>query len=143
MAGNGGTQALAVTLTSITSEDELSRKKIRKMFFKELRVGFLNGVLLGILSFAVIFGFMAITKQNVVIGTPYNVTDALIVAGCVSGSLLLAITFSSLIGLLFPLLFKKIKIDPAVASGPMITTLNDIISACIYYVLVGICFGCF
>lgn len=143
MAGNGGTQALAVTLTSITSEDELSRYKIRKMFFKELRVGFLNGVLLGILSFVVIFGFMAITKQNVVIGTPYNVTDALVVAGCVSGSLLLAITFSSLIGLLFPLLFKKIKIDPAVASGPMITTLNDIISACIYYVLVGICFGCF
>ena len=38
---------------------------------------------------------------------------------------------------------KKIKIDPAVASGPMITTLNDILSACIYYVLVGLCFGCF
>ena len=143
MAGNGGTQALAVTLTSINSEDELSRKKIWKMFFKELRVGLLNGFLLGLLSFVVIFGFMAITKQNVVIGTPYNINDALLVAGCVSGSLFLAITFSSLVGLLFPLFFKKIKIDPAVASGPMITTLNDILSACIYYVLVGLCFGCF
>lgn len=143
MAGNGGTQALAVTLTSINNEDELSRKKIWKMFFKELRVGLLNGFLLGLLSFVVIFGFMAITKQNVVIGTPYNINDALLVAGCVSGSLFLAITFSSLVGLLFPLFFKKIKIDPAVASGPMITTLNDILSACIYYVLVGLCFGCF
>ena len=113
------------------------------MFFKELRVGLLNGFLLGLLSFVVIFGFMAITKQNVVIGTPYNINDALLVAGCVSGSLFLAITFSSLVGLLFPLFFKKIKIDPAVASGPMITTLNDILSACIYYVLVGLCFGCF
>lgn len=143
MAGNGGTQALAVTLTSINSEDDLSKKKVWKMFFKELRVGFLNGLILGVLSFVVIFGFMSITKQNIIIGTQYNLTDALIVAGCVSGSLLLAITFSSLIGLLFPLLFKKIKIDPAVASGPMITTLNDILSACIYYILVGICFGCF
>ncbi|MBE6142838.1 MAG: magnesium transporter [Erysipelotrichaceae bacterium] len=143
MAGNGGTQALAVTLTSINSEDELSKKKVWKMFFKELRVGFLNGLLLGILSFVVIFGFMAISKQNVIVGTPYNIQDALLVAACVSGSLLLSVTFSSLIGLLFPLFFKKIKIDPAVASGPMITTLNDILSACIYYVLVGICFGCF
>ena len=143
MAGNGGTQALAVTLTSINSEDELSKKKVWKMFFKELRVGFLNGLLLGILSFVVIFSFMAISKQNVIVGTPYNIQDALLVAACVSGSLLLSVTFSSLIGLLFPLFFKKIKIDPAVASGPMITTLNDILSACIYYVLVGICFGCF
>ena len=143
MAGNGGTQALAVTLTSIKSEDELSRKKIRKMSFKELRVGLLNGFLLGLLSFVVKFGFMAITKQYVVIGTPYNIIVALLVAGCVSGSLFLAITFSSLVGLLFPLFFKKIKIDPAVASGPMITTLNDILSACGYYVLVGLCFGCF
>ena len=143
MAGNGGTQALAVTLTSINSEDELSKKKVWKMFFKELRVGFLNGLLLGILSFVVIFSFMAISKQNVIVGTPYNIQDALLVAACVSGSLLFSVTFSSLIGLLFPLFFKKIKIDPAVASGPMITTLNDILSACIYYVLVGICFGCF
>ena len=143
MAGNGGTQALAVTLTSINSEDKLSRKKVTKMFFKELRVGFLNGLLLGIFSFIVIFGFMVITQTNVIVGTPYSIGDALLVASCVSGSLLLAITFSSLIGLLFPIFFKRIKIDPAVASGPMITTLNDIISACIYYVLVGLCFGCF
>ena len=143
MAGNGGTQALAVTLTSITSEDKLSKRKVAKMFFKELRVGFLNGALLGVFSFVVIFLFMVITKTNVIANTPYSLQDALLVAGCVSGSLLLAITFSSLIGLLFPVLFKKLKIDPAVASGPMITTLNEIMSACIYYLLVGLCFGCF
>lgn len=143
MAGNGGTQSLAVTLTSINSDDELSKKKVRRMFFKELRVGFLNGLILSIISFGVICLFMILTKQNIVVGKEYNITDALIVSGCVSGALLLSITFSSLVGLLFPLFFKKIKIDPAVASGPMITTLNDILSACIYYVLVGICFGCF
>ena len=121
----------------------IKKRKVAKMFFKELRVGFLNGALLGVFSFVVIFLFMVITKTYVVANTPYSLPAALWVAGGVSGSLLLAITFSSLIGLLFPVLFKKLKIDPAVASGPMITTLNDIMSACIYYLLVGLCFGCF
>ena len=59
----------------------------------------------------------------------------------VSLSLVIALIFSSLLGLLLPVLFKKIKIDPAVASGPMITTINDLFSSCIYYGLIGLLFG--
>ena len=48
-------------------------------------------------------------------------------------SLLLAIIVSSLVGTLVPLFFKKIKVDPAVASGPLITTVNDLVAVVIYY----------
>ena len=48
-------------------------------------------------------------------------------------SLLLAMIISSLVGTLVPMFFKKIKIDPAVASGPLITTVNDLVAVVIYY----------
>lgn len=52
---------------------------------------------------------------------------------CVGVSLLLAMIVSSLVGTLVPLFFKKIKVDPAVASGPLITTVNDLVAVVIYY----------
>ena len=52
---------------------------------------------------------------------------------CVGVSLLLAMIISSLVGTLVPMFFKKIKIDPAVASGPLITTVNDLVAVVIYY----------
>ena len=47
--------------------------------------------------------------------------------------MLMAMGMSSFFGSLIPIVFKKIKIDPAVASGPFITTINDIIAVLIYY----------
>ena len=55
------------------------------------------------------------------------------VSGCIGVSLLLAMIISSAIGTLIPLFFKKIKIDPAVASGPLITTINDLVAVVTYY----------
>jgi magnesium transporter len=55
------------------------------------------------------------------------------VSGCIGVSLLLAMFVSSAVGTLIPLFFKKIKIDPAVASGPLITTVNDLVAVVIYY----------
>ncbi|MDE6294273.1 MAG: magnesium transporter, partial [Clostridiales bacterium] len=48
-------------------------------------------------------------------------------------ALLLAMTLSSLFGTIIPLFFKKIKVDPAVASGPFITTINDLVAVVTYY----------
>lgn len=143
MAGNGGTQSLAVTLTTINDDDELSSKKIRKMLFKELRVGIMNGIILGCLSFAVIFAFLCIRQEGVFSNNPtgFVIKDCLMVAGSAGLALFLALSLSSILGLLLPVFFKKIKLDPAVASGPMITTINDIVSACVYYTLVGLFFG--
>lgn len=141
MAGNGGTQSLAVTLTKITQNDEVDKKRFGKMFVKEFAIGILNGLILGTISFAVVLGFLVIRHQPVVVNGVYSITDCLMIASSVGVSLLIAISLSSILGLVLPILFKKIKIDPAVASGPMITTINDICSSCIYYTLVGILFG--
>ena len=145
MAGNGGTQSLAVTLTTINNDDELPKKKIAKMLFKELRVGILNGVLLGTLSFGVILAFLCVRHQGVTTASPtdFNIIECIKVASSAGISLFIALSLSSLFGLVLPVFFKKIKIDPAVASGPMITTINDVCSACVYYTLVGLFFKMF
>lgn len=144
MAGNGGTQSLAVTLTNINQEDELSKKKIWHMVGKEIRVGALNGFLLGLLSFGVILVFLLIKHQPVMTnGTEFVLNEAMYVAASAGLALFIAVSLSSMLGLVLPIFFKKIKIDPAVASGPMITTVNDIASACIYYTLVGLFFSLF
>ena len=48
-------------------------------------------------------------------------------------AVLLSMVISSAVGTLIPLFFKKIKIDPAVASGPLITTINDLVAVVTYY----------
>ena len=63
----------------------------------------------------------------------YALPTAFLVSGCVGVSLLLAMVISSLVGTLVPLFFAKIKIDPAVASGPLITTVNDLVAVVTYY----------
>ena len=56
-------------------------------------------------------------------------------------ALLISMTVSSLVGAIVPILFKKINIDPAVASGPFITTINDLTALLIYYGLAAILFN--
>ncbi|MBR0216661.1 MAG: magnesium transporter, partial [Clostridia bacterium] len=58
------------------------------------------------------------------------------VSGCIGFAMVFAMTFSSTVATLVPLFFKKIKIDPAVASGPMITTLTDLVGVVSYYGLI-------
>ena len=66
------------------------------------------------------------------------VVHAFVISGCVGFSLMAAMVISSLVGTLIPMFFHKIKIDPAVASGPLITTVNDLVAVVIYYGLVWI-----
>lgn len=54
-------------------------------------------------------------------------------SGCVGMSLIVSMAVSSLVGTLIPMLFHKIHIDPAVASGPLITTTNDLVAVVVYY----------
>ena len=54
-------------------------------------------------------------------------------SGCVGMSLIVSMVVSSLVGTLIPMLFPKIHIDPAVASGPLITTINNLVAVVVYY----------
>ena len=130
MAGNVGTQSLAVTIRVIMDE-ALSKKDERKLIFKEMRVGFTNGMILGVLAFVAIGIYILVFKGKSV---PFSFS----VSGCIGISLLFAMVVSSLVGTVVPLFFKKINIDPAVASGPLITTVNDLVAVVSYYGIVWI-----
>lgn len=141
MAGNVGTQSLAVTIRNISNESLASdRKKQIKSIFKELRIGFLNGLIIGFVSFVFVFLYLIITKSEVNIGSGFEITSCIMVSGIIAFSMLVSITLASVIGTCFPLLLTKLKIDPAVASGPFITTLNDVIAVIVYYGLTFLLF---
>ena len=130
MAGNVGTQSLAVTIRVLMDEDISAMQKLG-FVFKEMRIGFLNGLLLGSASFVVIGIFVHIMKQK-------SLFFSFALSGCVGISLLTAMVISSLVGVLVPMLFHKLKVDPAVASGPLITTVNDLVAVVTYYGLAEI-----
>ena len=125
MAGNVGTQSLAVTIRVLTDEN-LSFKQKCRLVYKEMRVGLGNGLLLGTLSFLMIGLYIMLFKHK-----PASFSFA--VSACIGASLLLAMLISGAVGTLIPLFFKKIKVDPAAASGPLITTINDLVAVVAYY----------
>lgn len=125
MAGNVGTQSLAVTIRVLMDEN-LTSRQIAGLIWKELRVGFCNGVLMGALSTVCIGLYIWLLKGNAA-------AFSFSVSGCIGLAMLLAMTVSSLTGTVTPLLFKKLRIDPAVASGPLITTFNDLVAVVVYY----------
>lgn len=127
MAGNVGTQSLAVTIRVLMDENLSTRERIG-LIFKEFRVGAMNGLCLGLISFTFVGLYIVFAK-----GYLGNVGSAFAISGCVGFSLLCAMIISSLVGTVVPMVFKKLKIDPAVASGPLITTVNDLVSVVVYY----------
>ena len=125
MSGNVGTQSLAVTIRVLMDENLTFRNKLR-LVGKEMRVGFFNGLILGVLSFAMVGLYIMLFKHKTML-------FSFAVSGCIGVSLILAMLISSAVGTLIPLFFKKIKVDPAVASGPLITTVNDLVAVVTYY----------
>ena len=130
MAGNVGTQSLAVTIRVLTDNNLTFRQKMH-LVGKETRIGLCNGFLLGAASFVLIGMYIWVFKSK-------EPLFAFAVSGCIGSSLLLAMVISSAVGTLIPLFFKKIGVDPAVASGPLITTVNDLVAVIAYYGLSGL-----
>ena len=130
MAGNVGTQSLAVTIR-VLMDEHLSGKQKLFLISKESRVGLLNGLILGILSFAFIGLYLFLLKGQ-------SVLMAFSISACTGIALLVSMVLSSIAGTAVPILLKKIKIDPAVASGPLITTINDLVAVVSYYGLAWI-----
>ena len=125
MSGNVGTQSLAVTIRLLMDENLETRQKIG-MIFREMRIGFSNGLILGILSFALIGAYLCLVKGK-------SPEYAFAISLCAGVALLMAMTISSIVGTSVPMFFSKIHVDPAVASGPLITTVNDLIGVVTYY----------
>ena len=116
MAGNTGTQALAVVVRGLATGDFEENSKWA-LIMREAGTGLITGATCGILVTIIIFLWKGTFFLGMLVGF----------------SLLFTLIVATLAGALVPLLMHKLNIDPAVASGPFITTINDIISILIYF----------
>ena len=124
MAGNVGTQSLAVTVRSLNVE-EMNARSAFKFIFKETRVALLNGLIIGLGSVLIIGAYLCLRSNPAPL--------AFMTAGCVALALCFAMMISGLTGAGIPMIFSKLGIDPAIASGPLITTVNDLVAVVSYY----------
>jgi len=130
MAGNVGTQSLAVTIR-VLMDRKISAKQKLHLMVKEMRIGLINGFVLGTLAIVFIGLYLVALKGQ-------TAMLAFSVALCVGAALLVSIVLSSIVGTIVPLVFNRLNIDPAVASGPLITTVNDLVAVVTYYGLAWI-----
>lgn len=114
--GNVGTQSLAVSVRGLAL-GTIEMKDLWRMIRREFSTGFLIGLTCMILISMLIL----ILYGNFILG---------IVVGL---SILITLSISAVIGLVFPLILNKLKFDPAIASGPFITTINDVVGLLIYF----------
>lgn len=125
MAGNVGTQSLGVSIRVLADEGVRKSDKLR-LALKELRVGLVIGLLMGVLSGASVCLYICLTD-----GYPW--LQGLAIGCCVGLAMLVAMVISSMTGTVIPIALKGAGIDPAVASGPLITTVNDLVAVVSYY----------
>ncbi len=130
MSGNAGTQSLAVTIR-VLMDGQISGRQKLALIRKEACVGLANGLILGFLSVLLVGTYLVLFKAQ-------SPLFAFSVSLCTGFALLLSIVLSSLSGTVVPILFKRLNVDPAVASGPLITTINDLIAVVSFYGLVWI-----
>ncbi|TCI63434.1 MULTISPECIES: magnesium transporter [unclassified Exiguobacterium] len=115
-AGNAATQSLVVAVRSIAL-GTINRKNVAKMIRRE----FGTGVLLGLACMVVIFGVITVLYDSALIGM------------IVGLSIFASLSVATIVGTLVPLLINRLKLDPAVASGPFITTVVDNLGLIIYF----------
>jgi magnesium transporter len=114
-AGNSGTQALAVAVRGIATRDVEDESKF-KLLLREAGTGLITGLFCAVF----VVGLIYVWKHEFIIGL------------LVGAAILVSIFVATISGSFIPLFMHKMKVDPAVASGPFITTLNDVISIIIY-----------
>ncbi len=124
MGGNAGVQSSAIVVQGLAN-NTLGSTNILPKLGKEFTVAFLNGLICALL----ILGY------NFAVGNPGSLGYT------VSSALLSAIVFASLLGMIIPLLLNKFRIDPALATGPFITTTNDLLGLGLYFTIGGLLLG--
>ncbi len=119
MGGSSGSQSAIVTVQSISTGDFLFGQTIKKLF-KELRVAMLNAIVCTIILW-VITHFI------------FKINDSFSIL--LSVSLFVIMVNATMIGAIVPVILKKLNIDPAIATGPFVSTTNDVIGLLIYFSL--------
>jgi len=109
MGGNAGTQAMTIYVRAIATKD-IDNSNYSKLIIKEFLIGSING-----LALSMIMGLIA-----------YYWFDSLVLAIAISFAILINLGFACLVGIIIPLSINKLKIDPALASGIVLTTFTDV-----------------
>ncbi|MUV37236.1 Magnesium transporter MgtE [Lentibacillus sp. JNUCC-1] len=117
-AGNVGTQSLAVSVRGLALGTVEHGK-----FWRMIRREFSTGFLIGLLCMIIVLGIIPL------------IYGEWLIAFIVGVSILCTLSISAVIGSVVPLVINKLKFDPAIASGPFITTLNDITGLLIYFTI--------
>jgi len=133
MAGNIGTQSLAVTILGIHKNEMDSQNIPKDHVIKELFIGLFNSVLLALAAFVFVTTFLSFfpTQDQQL---PYQL--GLVVLIAVFASMFI----SALMGVFVPMIFHRFKQDPAAASGPIMTTINDLVALVIYFGIATLAF---
>lgn len=127
MSGNTGTQSLAVMIRYLTkNKQELTRKALKQHITRELYTGITQGFLIALMVMVIMVLTRFVSKGSL---DPKAWVTALVT----SASICVALIVSTVNGAIIPLVMNQFKIDPAVASGPFITTVSDIITLTLYY----------
>ena len=125
MAGNIGTQAISVTILKLNQDEMVGNYEQKKHVKKELGIGMLNSIALGIAG--MVIAYIVMNILNIGNKEPFDI--ALTVGLSLFGSMLLSAAF----GVFIPIILTKFKVDPAAASGPIISTLNDLFALVVYF----------
>ena len=123
MAGNVGVQSSAIIVQGLANDNV--KGSLFNRFIKEISLSLINGVALGALIIAI----------NAAIGKPTDVSLA------IAASLLVVIIIAAVIGTFVPIILDKRGIDPAIATGPFITTSNDIFGILIFFYISKLILG--
>jgi magnesium transporter len=115
MGGNVGLQSSSIMVRGIATE-KFGLTSLMTILFKEIRVAIIMGIICGGTVGAVAFFWQAKASLGLVVGF----------------AMIISMVVASSMGVLAPAFFQKIKVDPAVASGPLVTTANDITGIIIY-----------
>jgi magnesium transporter len=124
MGGNAGTQTMTVTVRALATR-ELSSTNAWRIVRREILVGFFNGA-----AFAVIMGLIAATW--------FNITDLGLVIGL---AIITVLTAAALGGIMIPLTLTRLGVDPAVSSGPFVTTVTDVVGFLAFLGIATLWFG--
>jgi magnesium transporter len=118
MGGNVGVQSSAIVVQGLAN-DSINMQTIGQRLWKEFIVALVSGVICA----GIVFGFNLIFEDSIKLGMTVGI------------ALFCVIVFAALFGTFIPLMLNKVKIDPAVATGPFITTTNDIFGLVIYFII--------
>ncbi len=124
MAGNAGVQSSAIVVQSLANKT-MGLGGFKRKLLKEIYVSLLNGTACSI----VIFVYTLIVGSSLSLGLT------------ISSALFSVIIFATLFGAITPLVLNRYKIDPAIATGPFITTINDILGLIIYFLIGKVMYG--